>query len=125
MNPNSRQSTFTRPNRRSTFLSRSSTQNGPIVPNPNNTPEYNEELKSEFEKLKFMNQACENALENINKTKDQLAIFNDTIDRTNGLLDLWMDILKNAEDTKSVLKNPNWTGSLTMVLFFSLQCICY
>lgn len=115
--PNNRQSAFSRSSRRSTFLGRSSSQTGPIVPNPNNSPEFNQELKEEYENLKTMNRTFENVLDNLNKTKDQLGVFNHTIDVTNGLLDIWMDVLKNAEDTKSVLKNPNWQGTSAMVLF--------
>ncbi|KAI7874263.1 uncharacterized protein EV154DRAFT_527329 [Mucor mucedo] len=118
--PNHRQSTFSRSSRRSTFLGRGVNQNGPIVPNPNNSAEYNQELKEEYENLKMMNRTFENVLDNLSKTKDQLAVFNHTVDVTNGLLDIWMDVLKNAEEIKSVLKNPSWHGSTTSVLSINL-----
>lgn len=120
-----RQSALMKSSRRSTFLARPLDQNEPIVENPSNTPERNQELKEEYEKAKALNRTLGTVVNTLDKTKEQISSFNDTLDRTNGLLDIWMGILENTEKTKSLMENPNWHGTSALVHFLFLLLYPY
>lgn len=110
-----RPSILLRPPRRSTFLVRPLDQNVPIQEDPNNTPERNKDLFQEYKNLQVINSTLGKLSNNLEATKNQFNIFNDTIDRTNGLLDKWLDILGKTEEIKSLVENPDWHGSSSMV----------
>ncbi|KAI9344778.1 DASH complex subunit Duo1-domain-containing protein [Pilaira anomala] len=108
---NHHQSSVFKPPRRSTFLARPLDQSEPVYENPNNTPERNLELLSQYENLQALNRTLGAISDNLETTKLELNRFNYTINRTNGLLDLWLQILENTEKTKSLIENPEWHGA--------------
>ncbi|KAI8081213.1 DASH complex subunit Duo1-domain-containing protein [Thamnidium elegans] len=108
---NHRQSILLKTSRRSTFLARPLDQSEPVYENPNNTPERNHELQQEYNNLQALNRTLGNISDNLEKTKFQLSHFNDTINGTNGLLDMWLKILEKTEETKALIENPDWHGS--------------
>lgn len=115
---NPHQSPVLKPPRRSTFLARPLDQSEPVYENPNNTPERNLELLNQYENLQALNRTLGAISDNLETTKLELNSFNSTIDRTNGLLDLWLQILENTEKTKSLIENPEWHGAPTKVRLY-------
>ncbi|GAA5806717.1 hypothetical protein MFLAVUS_000065 [Mucor flavus] len=111
LSANHRQSILLKTSRRSTFLARPLDQSEPVYENPNNTPERNNELQQEYNNLQALNRTLGNISDNLEKTKHQLSHFNDTINGTNGLLDMWLKILGKTEETKALIENPDWHGS--------------
>lgn len=114
-NQDNRQSILLKTSRRSTFLARHLNQSEAVYENPNNTPERNQELQQEYSNLQALNRTLGNISDNLEKTKNQLSRFNHTINGTNGLLDMWLNILEKTEETKALIENPDWHGSSPLV----------
>ncbi|KAI8977616.1 hypothetical protein BDF20DRAFT_820450 [Mycotypha africana] len=93
--------------RRSTILSRSANQSEPIVENPNNSPQINEQLKNEYETVRAMNRVLEISLKHFEEASERIHQFSETINRTDHLLDLWLSVLEKTEEIRSYVENSN------------------
>ncbi|KAL9559866.1 hypothetical protein MBANPS3_000191 [Mucor bainieri] len=107
--PNNRHSRLLGTNsRRSTILAIPVNQEEPPTEDPNLTPEENKKLKAEYQAVKSMNQAIESVLEDFEDTSEKIHQFTDNVDRTNALLDTWMEILEKTQDVMSVHEDKTW-----------------
>ncbi|KAI8372184.1 hypothetical protein BD560DRAFT_434472 [Blakeslea trispora] len=103
--PSHRQSTALRiAGRRSTFLVAPEDLSKPPIENPNNTSEYNEQLRQEYESLKALNSTLETVIEHTNGTSLTMKDFGESIKQASQLLDKWISVQKRAQDTYQVLE---------------------
>lgn len=102
-----RQSILLKTSRRSTFLARPQDQSEPPVANPHNSTRRNTELRKEYESVLSINRALASVVDNLEKTKAQIKHFADTVDQTDGLLDIWLSILQKSEESKAVIEDTH------------------
>jgi hypothetical protein len=113
--PNNRQSTLlNKSNRRSTLLVRPQNQSETPTGNPTNSTQTNDQLKREYEMLKKMNRGLETVLENFENASEKIQQFTETVNETDKLLDIWLAVLKRAEETKSVLEDKHWHAAVSV-----------
>lgn len=120
LKPIQRQSVLLKSNRRSTFLVRPFDQKEPPVDNPNNSFTRNRELRQEYENVLSINRALETVVDNLEKTNLQVQKFSETVDQTDGLLDIWLSILEKAEESKELIEDSQFQES-TQVNLLSNQ----
>ncbi|KAK4510263.1 uncharacterized protein ATC70_004693 [Mucor velutinosus] len=94
--------------RRSTILAIPTNQEEPPTEDPNLTQEENQQLKAEYEAVKSMNRAMESILEDFGEASNKIHQFTDTVNSTNTLLDVWMNILEKTQDIMSVHEDKTW-----------------
>ncbi|CAO3613938.1 unnamed protein product [Mucor hiemalis] len=80
-------------------------QSEPPVANPHNSTHRNTELRKEYDNVVSINRALASVVDNLEKTKSQIKHFADTVDQTDGLLDIWLSILQKSEESKAVIEN--------------------
>lgn len=91
--------------RRSTFHVRPADQDEQPVDNPNYTTQENDELKKEYEAVKTINRTLETVIERFDATRAQISEFGQSLDKTDALLDIWLEILQKADEAKEVIEN--------------------
>lgn len=95
-------------NRRSTLLFRPQNQTEPPSENPNNSGDVNKQLKHEYQSIQSLNKALGSVIQDFDQASEELQHFSETLNRTDQLLSLWLNILERAEDTKSVFEDEHW-----------------
>ncbi|KAI8980389.1 hypothetical protein BDB01DRAFT_851684 [Pilobolus umbonatus] len=103
-----RKSLLRKSNRRSTFVFKPHDQDEPPSGNPSNTSEVNEELKKEYETLQLLNKALDSTITNFDETRNKILEFSKTVDDTEKLLDVWLNILEKTEKTKQLIEDPEY-----------------
>lgn len=111
-----RQSILLKTNRRSTFLARPQDQSEPPVANPHNSTHRNTELRKEYDNVVSINRALASVVDNLEKTKSQIKHFADTVDQTDGLLDIWLSILQKSEESKAVIEDAQVGEALPVIM---------
>ncbi|KAF1803064.1 hypothetical protein V8B55DRAFT_1502128 [Mucor lusitanicus] len=94
--------------RRSTILAIPTNQEEPPSEDPHLTPEENRKCKAEYEAVKAINRSIESVMENFDQSSDKIHQFTDSVNKTNALLDLWMEILEKTQDVMSVHQDKTW-----------------
>ncbi|KAG1444998.1 hypothetical protein G6F56_010072 [Rhizopus delemar] len=101
-----RQSVLSRTSRRSTFYKPDN--QGDLIENPENTSEYNAQLKKQYKKLQEFNQEIEITLTNFQQTLNEQKKIIKHVNDTEGLIDIWSAILEKTEKYKDLLEDPEW-----------------
>ncbi|EPB86236.1 hypothetical protein HMPREF1544_06964 [Mucor circinelloides 1006PhL] len=94
--------------RRSTILAIPMNQEEPPTEDPNLTQEENQQLRAEYKAVKSINRALESVLEDFQEASNKIHQFTETVNSTNTLLDVWMNILEKTQDIMSVLEDESW-----------------
>ncbi|KAG2205328.1 hypothetical protein INT46_008595 [Mucor plumbeus] len=108
LTPKHRHSILNKSSRRSTFLLQPQKPSEPPIDNPFNSHQVNQQLKSEYESIKSINQALEGVIEDFEEATDKIHLFSENVSQTYKLLNIWAQILEKTQDINSVLEDNNW-----------------
>ncbi|KAG9302525.1 hypothetical protein G9A89_007229 [Geosiphon pyriformis] len=75
--------------------------------------EQNDALQQEYNDLIEINRIFSKVNENLDQTRNKLRRFTSTVEQTDKLLDLWINILSQSVHTQHVLSDPSWEGMTT------------
>ncbi|CAG8508775.1 10029_t:CDS:2 [Cetraspora pellucida] len=89
-----------------------------IPDNSNYDNSLDSSLRKEYRTLLQLNEMFEKVNNNMDQANLNLQQFSNTVEQTDQLLDIWINILSQSIHTQQLLSDPSWQGSSAVCYYF-------